>query len=43
MTSLETYQKAMDAEVIFSEGTVHRLSDLWQKRPLLLVFLRHFG
>lgn len=43
MTLLETYQKAMDAEVMFSDGTDHRLSELWQKRPLLLVFLRHFG
>jgi hypothetical protein len=43
MTLVETYQKAMDAEVTFSDGTVHRLSDLWQKCPLLLVFLRHFG
>ena len=43
MTLLETYQKAMDAEVKFSDGTVHRLSELWKRRPLLLVFLRHFG
>jgi len=33
----------MDAEVKFSDGTKRRLSDLWKKRPLLLVFLRHFG
>ncbi|MDH4205480.1 MAG: hypothetical protein OEV45_08125 [Desulfobacteraceae bacterium] len=43
MTSSETYQKAADAEVTFSDGTDHRLSGLWKKRPLLLVFLRHFG
>ena len=25
------------------EGTVHRLGDLWDERPVILVFLRHFG
>jgi hypothetical protein len=39
----KTYQPAMDAEVTFSDGTDRRLSDLWKKHPLLLVFLRHFG
>jgi hypothetical protein len=43
VTSTKTYQKAVDAEVTFSDGTEHRLSVLWKKRPLLLVFLRHFG
>ncbi len=39
----KTFQKAADAEVMFSDKTVHRLSHLWKKHPLLLVFLRHFG
>jgi hypothetical protein len=43
MALTETYQNAMDAEVTFSDGTDCRLSDLWEKSPLLLVFLRHFG
>ena len=43
MALTETYQTAMDAEVTFSDGTDCRLSDLWEKSPLLLVFLRHFG
>jgi len=43
VTLAETYQKAADRAVTFSDGTDHRLSDLWKKRPLLLVFLRHFG
>jgi|GEM_PF-739309 len=43
MALTETYQTAMDAEVTFSDGTDRRLSDLWEKGPLLLVFLRHFG
>jgi hypothetical protein len=25
------------------EGAVHRLGDLWETRPVVLVFLRHFG
>jgi len=43
VTIAETYEKAVDAQVTFSDGTDHRLSELWKKRPLLLVFLRHFG
>ncbi len=43
MAVTEAYQIAMDAEVTFSDGTDRRLSDLWEKCPLLLVFLRHFG
>jgi len=43
MAVTEAYQIAMDAEVTFSDGTDRRLSDLWEERPLLLVFLRHFG
>jgi hypothetical protein len=43
MVLAENYQPAMDAEVIFSDGTHRRLSDLWKKSHLLLVFLRHFG
>lgn len=35
--------KAPDAEVILSDGSVKRLSDLWKDRLLVLVFLRHFG
>ena len=25
------------------DGAVHRLGDLWRHRPIVLVFLRHFG
>jgi peroxiredoxin len=24
-------------------GTTHRLGDLWSGKPVVLVFLRHFG
>jgi len=26
-----------------ADGTPHRLGDLWADRPVVLVFLRHFG
>jgi len=25
------------------DGADHRLGDLWAERPVILVFLRHFG
>jgi hypothetical protein len=25
------------------DGELHRLGDLWAERPVILVFLRHFG
>jgi hypothetical protein len=25
------------------DGASHRLGDLWVERPVILVFLRHFG
>jgi hypothetical protein len=43
MSVAETYQKAVDAQVTFSDGTLRSLSELWKNAPLLLVFLRHFG
>jgi hypothetical protein len=26
-----------------ADGVNHRLGDLWEDRPVILVFLRHFG
>lgn len=26
-----------------TDGDTHRLGDLWRERPVVLVFLRHFG
>jgi len=26
-----------------TDGGEHRLGDLWSERPVVLVFLRHFG
>ena len=25
------------------DGADHRLGDLWRERPVVLIFLRHFG
>lgn len=32
-----------DVELTDATGTPHRLGDLWSDRPVVLVFLRHFG
>jgi hypothetical protein len=37
------YQKAADLTVALSDNSTKRLSEFWQERPLVLVFLRHFG
>ncbi len=36
-------QIAPDADVVTGEGRSLRLSDLWQARPIVLAFIRHFG
>jgi hypothetical protein len=37
------YRKAPDLTVTLSDNSTKRLSDFWHERPLVLVFLRHFG
>ncbi len=32
-----------DVRLNDSTGVAHRLGDLWADRPVVLVFLRHFG
>jgi hypothetical protein len=32
-----------DAEVLALDGSKVRLGTLWAERPVVLVFLRHFG
>ena len=32
-----------DTALVDSTGVSHRLGDLWRDRPIVLVFLRHFG
>ena len=36
-------QEAPDLTVTLSDNATKRLSEFWQERPLVLVFLRHFG
>ena len=36
-------RKAPDVELVFSDGSRWRLSDLWVGGGLVLVFLRHLG
>jgi hypothetical protein len=32
-----------DVRLPDAAGEVHRLGDLWAEKPVILVFLRHFG
>jgi hypothetical protein len=32
-----------DVELADSTGTMRRLGDFWAERPVIAVFLRHFG
>jgi hypothetical protein len=32
-----------DVTLAGADGSRHRLGDLWRDRPIVLVFLRHFG
>jgi len=36
-------QHLSDVTLDDATGTSHRLGDLWATRPVILVFLRHFG
>jgi len=36
-------KKAIDRKVMLSDGTEKKLSKFWEKEPLVLVFIRHFG
>jgi peroxiredoxin len=40
---LNFYRNAPDAELLDVEGKPVKLSTLWQEKPLLLAFTRHFG
>jgi len=35
--------KAPVMQVLLSDGSKKALKDFWKERPLVLVFLRHFG
>ena len=32
-----------ETSLVDQSGASHRLGDLWQDQPIVLVFLRHFG
>jgi hypothetical protein len=32
-----------DAQVLDPQGRTHTLRELWNSKPALIVFLRHFG
>lgn len=36
-------EQAGDSRVTLTDGSERLLSELWQDRPLVLVFLRHLG
>jgi hypothetical protein len=38
-----TRKKAPRLKVLLSDGTEVDLAHFWQRQPLVLVFLRHFG
>jgi hypothetical protein len=39
----EDHYKAPNMQVLLSDGLKRELRDFWEERPLVLVFLRHFG
>ena len=39
----EVPEAATRARVLDLGGSEHELGDVWAERPVLLVFLRHFG
>lgn len=40
---MEPHVAPRGLELTDSEGQVFQLEDCWRERPLVLVFLRHFG
>ena len=36
-------RQAIDSVVVLDDESKKRLSDYWQDKPLVLVFLRHYG
>jgi hypothetical protein len=40
---INKHYKAVSMPVLLSDGSTKELKDFWKKKPLVLVFLRHFG
>jgi hypothetical protein len=36
-------QRLESVELVGVDGVRHRMGDFWAERPVILVFLRHFG
>jgi hypothetical protein len=36
-------QQLADIQLMASDGVLVRLGELWEKRPVVLAFVRHFG
>jgi hypothetical protein len=36
-------ERLEQTKLVGTDGAVHRLGDYWAARPVVLVFLRHFG
>jgi hypothetical protein len=36
-------ERLEQTELMAPDGVAHRLGDYWEARPVVLVFLRHFG
>jgi hypothetical protein len=39
----EKAAKAPEMQVTLADGSRRQLGEFWKERPLVLVFLRHFG
>jgi hypothetical protein len=42
MPSLDV-RTIQDLEVVLWDQSIRRLGELWEREPLVLVFLRHYG
>jgi len=36
-------ERLAQVELVGADGDRHRLGDFWADRPVILIFLRHFG
>jgi hypothetical protein len=36
-------ERLADVDLVGADGNQYRLGDFWADRPVILVFLRHFG
>lgn len=41
--AMRASEELAEATVLDADGASHRLGDLWARRPVVLVLIRHFG